>query len=88
MHYVATLKVLEGVIPLMHELTMHSVTPLNGLKVLGGVIPLMYELGAEMTYPIPESTQANVIVMILNVGAFIFLFAAGPLLKYVNMLVC
>lgn len=48
--------------------------------VLGGSIPLMYELGAEMTYPVPASTSSNVIVLILNIGAFIFLFIANPLL--------
>ena len=31
-------------------------------------------------YPTPESTSSNVIVLILNAGAFVFLYATGPLL--------
>eukprot|EP00039_Didymoeca_costata_P029249 m.23838 g.23838 ORF g.23838 m.23838 type:complete len:468 (-) comp7545_c0_seq1:41-1444(-) len=54
---------------------------------LGGVFPIMYELAAELTYPAPESTAANVIVLIINIAAFIFLFTLDTLnkLKALNL---
>ena len=35
---------------------------------LGACLPLVYEIGAEVTYPAPESTSANIVVLILNLA--------------------
>lgn len=48
--------------------------------LVGAAIPLFYELGAELTYPQPESTSANVTVLLLNAASFLFLFITPSLL--------
>jgi len=47
---------------------------------LGMCTPIAFEAAAEMTFPTPESTSANVIVLILNVASFIYLFVTPPLI--------
>eukprot|EP00040_Diaphanoeca_grandis_P020717 m.110137 g.110137 ORF g.110137 m.110137 type:complete len:462 (+) comp28015_c0_seq1:162-1547(+) len=48
---------------------------------LGATIPLIFELSAEVTFPAPESTSGNVIVLILNIGAFVYLLITPQLLS-------
>ena len=52
---------------------------MSGLLV-GCCIPLVYELAAELTYPAPESTSSNVIVLLLNLASLVFLFVTPGLL--------
>lgn len=48
---------------------------------IGSGLPLLFEMCAEQTYPVPESTSANIIVLILNLGALVFLGATPGLLR-------
>lgn len=56
---------------------------------LGACLPLVYEIGAEVTYPAPESTSANIVVLILNLASFVYLFITPMLLhaKVLNIVI-
>lgn len=56
---------------------------------LGACLPLVYEIGAEVTYPAPESTSANIVVLVLNLASFVYLFITPMLLhaKVLNIVI-
>lgn len=53
----------------------------------GSALPLIYESLAEITFPLPESLSASVLVQLNNITALILLFIPPDLYKLLNFFV-
>lgn len=53
----------------------------------GSAAPLVYEALAEITFPLPESLSASVLVQINNVTALVLLFIPPTLYQLMNFLI-